>query len=189
VVGATLLFVAAILPSYLWLTALFAGVTLCLHAFRRPLYARDAAAQSLPTHAYRTRSSEASTAEPRAPSLSFGLAPASAIRQLCTGSLFCCYLGIWTLDWTGGPWPEHSLALDLVFTGIALALAFKARLHGALLGIAATYFHLCVQIGLISAPRTILQWGIASVAVGFVLLIGSLMASLRLRPAKELDSS
>ena len=44
VVGATLLFVAAILPSYLWLTALFAGVTLCLHAFRRPLYARDAAA-------------------------------------------------------------------------------------------------------------------------------------------------
>ena len=55
----------------------------------------------------------------------------------------------------------------------------------ALAPLSGSYLHLAVQVGLVTAPRSLLSWGVSAVGLGFALLIASLAASYRLRtPAR-----
>jgi hypothetical protein len=105
-----------------------------------------------------------------------------AERMRCfTGAFFALYLSAWTLKWSGGPWPVHVAALDAAATIVVLLATWKLRLRTPLVPLAACYANLVLQENLVRAPRSPLELGATFVAVGFVLLAGSLAASYRLR--------
>lgn len=116
--------------------------------------------------------------------------PAERARAVA-GGLFAFYLSAWTLRWSGGPWPIHELALDGTLTTMVLVTVWRVRAWSALASLAVTYLHFVVQARLVPPPRSHLEWGATAVALGFVLLAGSLAASYRLRarpaetPARE----
>jgi hypothetical protein len=105
----------------------------------------------------------------------------AALVRLAAGSIFSLYLAAWTLDWSGGPWPAHALALDLALGVVVIVGAWRARARYALAPLGATYLHALFQAGLVPAPRSLVEWGGAAVALGFAILVGSLAASYRLR--------
>jgi hypothetical protein len=43
--------------------------------------------------------------------------------------------------------------------------------------------HFVIQAGILPPPRSLAQWGASAVALGFVLLVGSVATTLRIRPA------
>jgi hypothetical protein len=108
------------------------------------------------------------------------LAPADRTRCV-VGALFATYLALWTLHWTGGPWPPHSLALDVALALAVAALVWRTRARSALALLAACYGHFVVQARLLPIPTTTVGWGETVVAFGFALLAGSLLTSYRLR--------
>jgi hypothetical protein len=58
-------------------------------------------------------------------------------------------------------------------------LAWRARTRLVLVPLAAVYFQLAVQTEIVTAPQSKLEWGLSSVALGFALLLGSLLGSWR----------
>lgn len=176
VVG-TLSAVAAMLPELFSVTAFMAAGALLLRAlFPMPTVSTVTAAREA-LGPYRT-----STAEPHSVTfMSVGTICREACLRWLVGALASAYLGTWTLRWTGGPWPAHWIALDLALTALLVFAARRERSWPMLLPLSAVYGHVAVQSGLVSAPRTALQWGIASVGVGFALLSASLGASVRLK--------
>jgi hypothetical protein len=108
---------------------------------------------------------------------------ALCLRRALVGALFAAYLAVWTWRWTGGALPQHLLVLDLALTVLALVATKRTRL--ALAPLAATYLHFALQARLVPPPRTRGEWGAVAVALGFLLLGGSLAATYRLsRSAK-----
>jgi hypothetical protein len=146
-----------------------------LHAFRRPQPLT--ASTATPGSPYRTTPVE--RAPP--PVWTFALAPLGARVRLLTGSLFAIHLSLWTLGWSGGSWPAHSVALDLAVTLAVLLSARVWRVRLPYAPTAALYLHLGIQLGLITSPATTLQWGATAVVTGFVLLLASLVLAWRLR--------
>jgi hypothetical protein len=101
--------------------------------------------------------------------------------RLLMGALFTAYLAVWTMGWSGGEWPAHVLAIDLVAAAVVLLFTWRARVRVALLPLAGVALHAVVQAHLVPAPRSLLEWGATAVGLGFALLLASLAASYRLR--------
>lgn len=106
----------------------------------------------------------------------------AAPLRLATGAGAALYLALWTYGWAGGPWPHHVLPFDALFTMAAVFAAWRWRMRLALGPLSASALHLVVQSRLVPPPRTALEWGGTCVGLGFLLLIGSLVASYVLRP-------
>jgi hypothetical protein len=173
---ATLALVALALPSLFAITATLTAITLLLWAYRHP--AREASASTPASHGpYREPLPHA----PLAAHVCMVSASVSAAQRLLTGALFSAYLGIWTLGWSGGPFPQHIFALDLFVSAIVLGLVWRARMRVALGPLGLSYVHWVLQARIIPAPQSILEWGAVSVGSGFALLLGSIVASYFLR--------
>jgi hypothetical protein len=183
-VAATLVIVARIQPQLFSLCAVMAAATLVMRAYRhlQRRVALPGASMASPF-----RGSDGEPAEAIAV-VEWVFAPAStsARRRLLAGALFASYLALWTVGWSGGPWPLHSLPLDLTLTAIVVLLAAKGRMRIALPPLAISYAHLLVQAHVVTAPHTTLEWGALSTGVAFALLIASLAASYWLRDVESL---
>lgn len=182
-VTGALLYTGACESRHLWLVSLFAATTLALRALRRPTVierAVDAPADATPYRAPGT-DAPAPEAPPVERILGFARSERAPMVRLLGGSMFAVYLSAWTFQWTGGALPPHTLVLDAMFLAGAVMMVWKARTRAILAPLAWTWVHAGVQSGLISAPTSTLQWGIASVGTGFVLLLGSLVIAWRLR--------
>lgn len=178
VVG-TLVLTGVASPASFSLTAIVAAAALGLRALApAPLVERSVAAtRSVPP--YR------SVASGEAPEIVEVEVPApvdrAAMTRLLAGAAFGAYLSVWTLGWSGGPWPAHVAALDLVLTAAAIVAVWRARARIALAPLVATYAHLVIAARLLPTPRSPLGWGASAVGLGFALLLGSLVASYTLR--------
>lgn len=106
---------------------------------------------------------------------------AAARVRLLSGALFGVYLSVWTFDWTGGALPAHVVALDAALLTVVVLMVWRLRARLVLAPLAATGVHGLVASGLVPPPRSLLEWGGAAVALGFLLLVGSLATSYRLR--------
>ncbi len=180
VTSGALLLVAAALPEHFSVCALLVAAALGLRTVRLPVVAPPAEAE-VTRSPYRAVESDASPLPAVLRASSVAPPTPAARRRLLTGALFASYLAVWTFGWIGGPWPMHLLALDLSVTAVVLISVARTRVRIALAPLAATYAHLAVQARLVSAPASILEWGVASVGLGFALLIASLTASYCLR--------
>jgi hypothetical protein len=183
-VAASLALSAVAAPGSFYLAAAMACATLALRAHRAPRWSHvHVAAESAAVGPYRVDDSElAAPVEPRPePDLSFGPEEPAARARLATGALASAYLAAWTLGWTGGPWPDHLLALDLALTGLVALLFVRRRARAPLAPLAATALHAGWRAHLVPAPVTALGWGALSVSLGFTLLVGSLAAAWYLR--------
>jgi hypothetical protein len=70
-------------------------------------------------------------------------------------------------------------------TVAVLLAAWRLRFRSPLIPLTATYLHLALQERLIPPPRSSAEWGAASIALGFLLLGGSLAISYHLRARPE----
>lgn len=115
--------------------------------------------------------------EAATPVLTFVRASRAARHRLLTGSVSCLFLGVWALGWERGPFPDHALVLDIVFSAVLLAGAWRLRTPVPLLPLVATGLHLAVVQNLVALPATALGWGATAVALGFGVLAAALGAS------------
>ncbi len=170
-------------PASLSLCAGMASVVLVLQAFRHANQFREEAHTPVDSGPYRTPDTDA----PRKPRyhVVFALAPLGTRVRMLSAAVFGVYLALWTISWSGGAWPAHVLALDLLLTAVVALMVYKARARTILVPLTTTYLHFAVQIGVVSAPATALQWGATCVGVGFALLIASVLASVRLQRASD----
>ena len=176
---ALLAIVAITAPHLFAITALMSAATFALRAWRHlQQTASSQTAHSAPPFRAENVDPTVTIALP-----AWDLAPAPpAMRQrLLVGSLFAGYLAMWTVDWQGGPWPSHVLALDLALVAVVLFLVAKMRVRIALPPLAASFGHLLIQTHVVTAPRTLLTWGVLSTGVAFALLFASLATSYWLR--------
>ncbi|MEM9455072.1 MAG: hypothetical protein AAGF11_12900 [Myxococcota bacterium] len=184
VVAGTLGYVALALPSVLWLVAGMAAVVLGLHALRRPVTRPAVRAAPVPPagDVYRVDPTlEPPPVRPQLPHAIFTLAPGDSRRRLLTGAVGCVYLAAWTYHWAGGPWPSHLWWLDLLLLAVSVTVVVHTRFYALLALPGLMVAHLVVSLDLVPIPQSILQWGLSCVGVGFVLLLGSLGASVRWR--------
>lgn len=185
VVVVTLVVVALALPGSFSVTALMAAVALGLRALpnaRSPLAATVAPRGPDPVEQpYRVFLPTPPPAPPASSAARVVLVDRAERMRLLTGALFAVYLAVWTLGWSGGPWPAHVLALDLALTALVLLLVWRARVRVMLAPLAGCFLHTLLQKDLVPAPRSLLEWGGTAVALGFALLLASLAASYQLR--------
>lgn len=180
VAGATLFLVAVTMPEQLAVTALMTAMALALRAVRRP----DVPARTVEQEPVRTPYRAGADLPPipiGAPAPGFVAPTRAAKRRLFTGALFAAYVAVWTLGWGGGAWPEHIVALDVALVAVVLVGVLRARMRIAIAPLTATLAHFAFQARVVPAPVSTLQWGVASVGLGFALLIASLGASYYLR--------
>ena len=176
------------MPSSFSVTALMGAIVLALRALRGPAAVLPPFEAVEPTAPYRTTGSDATPPFTGPPIVSFGRASPTTMARLFAGSLYALYLSVWTFGWSGGSLPAHLIALDLLLTAALLAFIWKTRARTiATVPLALTYAHLGVQMGLISAPDTKLEWGLSYVGVGFGLLLASLIVSWQLRRIASAD--
>lgn len=155
------------------MVACFVAAALALRAFRSPRLVQRAQIRSRPP--YR----EPPTEPASIPELVFVRAERAAWLRLLTGSLFALYVAVWAHGATPSAWPAHSLALDIVLVAAVAVWVWRARALVALVPLGAVLFHAGVERGLISAPRGSLEWGLTQIALGFLLLLGSVGITLR----------
>ncbi len=162
--------------------AFMAAITLALRAWRNPRLVTVAEPPAEPSAPYRTGPTTPPRPEP-APRTwtAFTRAEPAAFTRLSIGALSGVYLSLWTFGWRGGHWPTHSAVLDVLGAAALLLIAWRNRSAFATSPLAAGSLHFAIQTGLISAPETTLGWGVTSVGAGFVLLVGSLFATWRIR--------
>jgi hypothetical protein len=179
-VTATLAVVAMIAPPLFAITALMAAVTLTVRAFRHPHRVSDANEPAV-APPFRTGVDRSVAASP--PPAAWILSPASPAvqRRLLVGALFASYLAAWTFDWSLGPWPVHRALLDIALTIVVVFSAAKARTRFALVPLATTYAHWLVQVHVVTAPRSTLQWGLLATGSAYAMLMASLGANYFLR--------
>jgi hypothetical protein len=153
------------MPEFLATIACLAAFTLALRALRQPFEApaeQNAGGSNDRLHASASH---------------FKLAERGVRLRLLVGAAAAVHLSVWTSDWAGGALPAHSLYLDLLVTVVLLGMLWAFRAYVALLPLAFGYFHLGVQTGALSPPRTRAQWGLGEVGLGFALLAVALIAS------------
>jgi hypothetical protein len=124
-------------------------------------------------------------AEPAAVALSaFMVALISGIQawntkkyRLFVGTVLAWYLSIWTFGWRAWPLPEPNMVLMILTMMMLTVLAWKFRLSSPLLAV------ILVLIPAIRLfiPRTVLEWGILTLFVGFIALIVGVAINWRLR--------
>jgi hypothetical protein len=96
------------------------------------------------------------------------------VAPFLVGLLSCAYLSAWTFRWSGGSPPTHVLWLDLVFFVVMAICVWRLRARAALGVLAVALAQWSVQIRVVTKPMTSLEWGMWSVALGFVLLVASI---------------
>ena len=166
-------FTARFRPEAVSMVACFVAAALALRAFRSPRLVQSAQSRSRPP--YREPPMEPVSI----PELAFVRAERAAWLRLLTGSLFALYVAVWAHGATPSAWPAHSLALDIVLVVAVTVWVRRARALVALVPLGAVLFHAGVERGLISAPRGSLEWGLTQIALGFLLLLGSVGITLR----------
>ncbi|MCC6665347.1 MAG: hypothetical protein IT375_16460 [Polyangiaceae bacterium] len=171
--GAVLGITARFRPEAVSMVACFVAAALALRAFRSPRLVQCAQIRSRPP--YR----EPPMDPVSIPELVFVRAERAAWLRLLTGSLFALYVAVWAHGATPSAWPAHSLALDIVLVAAVTVWVWRARALFALVPLGAVLFHAGVERGLISAPRGSLEWGLTQIALGFLLLLGSVGITLR----------
>lgn len=175
-VGATLLATAALVPAAFSITALLAAAIFGLRALRarRPggVVSSRQATGAVPYRAGGEQESVAVEASEE------GL----EARTWLIGAALSAYLSIWTAGWSGGSWPEHLVALDLILTAAAMVAMWLGRAPLGLAPLALVWGHFVWHGRLIPAPRSTLQWGGSAIVLGFTLLLVSLAASYLLKP-------
>ncbi len=91
--------------------------------------------------------------------------------------------GAWAFEYLGAVLllvPSlHPLLVDVPFVALAAYMMWKLRARLVLAFVGAMAVHAVVAAGFVSAPRGRLEWGVAALALGFVLLFGSLAVSWR----------
>jgi len=178
-VAATLLLTWWTRTSVFPMIALMSAITLTLHALRKPR-ARSLMADPPSQDPYRTPASANAVPPVIETETVFGLADKPALARLLTGAVFALYIAIWSRALIAGA-PGHLIPLDVLLT-LAVALAvWKGRVWFAMAPATAVWLHLCFDSGVVSAPVTMLQWGISLVGGGFALLALSLAATLHFR--------
>jgi hypothetical protein len=160
------LLVGLLMPEFLATIACLAALTLALRALRQPF--EPAADEESAGEGNRRLHARASY---------FGPAERAARLRLLVGATSALHLSVWTSDWSGSALPGHSPWLDLSTTVVLLGMLWAFRAYVALVPLALNYFHLGVQTGTLSAPRTRAQWGLSEVGLGFALLAMALIAS------------
>jgi len=179
----SMLLAALAMPGLFSAIAIMVAITLVLRAWRQPTLVTPAEPLSEPSAPYRTGTTPPRAASAPRPWLTFTRAEPAAITRLSIGALAGVYLSLWTFGWQGGSWPAHNAVLDALGAVALLGIAYRTRSVFAIAPVPASCLHLAIQVGLISAPETALQWGVTSVATGFVLLASSLFATWRIRKA------
>lgn len=178
----TLAAVVVLAPASLSSTAIMVAVVLALRALRAP--SEPVEPQVAPEQPYRG-------AVPIAPAAplepAFERARPAALHRLLAAAAWSAHLSLWTAGWAGGDWPEHRIVLDVA---LALACAFavwKSRRALSASPVVVTYVHLGIAVGWITAPRDALQWGLASIGLGFALLVCALGATWRWRVREDAE--
>jgi hypothetical protein len=172
----TLLVTGIALPSLLSATALAAAALLALRGLASWRARTSPSAEDPSTGPYRSEHAHAEPAH---------LDTAAIARRAFLGATLSLYLSLWTLGWSGGPFPAHLLPLDLLLTAALAAALYRHRHWPALAPVTGLWVHFVWQARLIPAPRTLQQWGGASIGLGFALLGGSLAVSYWLRPTTD----
>lgn len=171
---ATLVFVGWAMPASLSAASFVAAVACAARGAgawrRRPGDALSPVADG----PYRA-SGEGEAAGPNEPS-------GEAERRWLCGAALLAYLSVWAMGWSGGAWPAHVAALDLLFTAGLAAGAWLFRTRVVVAPAATLWAHFAWQAGLVPQPRSLQEWGGATVALGFALLAASLATSYWLRP-------
>jgi len=171
--------VANLEPGALCSAATMAAVVLALRGWRPQVVTVPRAASAMAAHPYRLP----------------GLPPGAAAEteshrpvwdrpealRLYLGALVLVWLALWSAGWQGGAWPAHRLWLDLPLSVLLLLVAWRRRLYLPFLPLVAVNGHLALERGLVSAPRSSLQWGVVVLASGFAALLVGLFINWRAR--------
>ena len=180
---ATLAFAAFVRPDAFFVTALLAAVALGLRVLapRLPLVAVARTSEERPvSEPYRAR--EGGEEPPRAVVYVVRTLGAGERARALAGSLFAAYLGAWTFGWSGGAWPGHVVALDVVLTLVVVIAVWRTQVRAPLVvPLFASYAHAALVAQLIPIPRSGVAWGETIVGLGFAMLAASLVTSYRLR--------
>jgi hypothetical protein len=184
----TLTLTIVVAPSAVFVVAILTAAALCFRILdpkivRRVAQTNDDAAAHTP---YRTHEQVSNTRENKP--ISFEPAELSAGERLrCwSGALFAAYLGVWTLGWSGGPFPHHLAMLDVALTlGVAFSV-WRTRARAPFVApLVMTYCHFVWQARLIPIPASSAAWGGTAIGFGFMLLAASLAVSYRFRNDKS----
>ncbi len=167
--------VARVAPAFASLTAALAAVTFALRASGAPCRVERPTPNGSP---YRTAEAEPPPAAER-----WQLEPPSHGRRarLLLAALVSLWAAAWTAGWSGGRFPEHVVALDLLFALAAATWAVATKSRAPWYVLVAGAARLGVERGLIASPTSTLGWGLLQVAAGFLLLVGTVLATLRWR--------
>jgi hypothetical protein len=87
-------------------------------------------------------------------------------RRAYVGAVLSFHVGFWTTGWQGGPFPESDLLLSLITAAALLGVAWRCRLPTAVVAAVAI---------LLLVPRTVLEWGVTVLAIGFIALLAGVM--------------
>jgi len=175
-VSVTLLYIATSMPAFLPVSALMGAIVLSLFALRRPVDPSEDEAASPPRDDYRVRTEP----EVRASALRFVAAQSPDLWRQLGWAAYARYLSAWTFGWRGGALPHHVALCELAISAAIAWIVWRSRSRVVVLPLVATYLHWSIQSRLVRAPQSPLQWGLASFALGFTMLLGSLFASWRL---------
>ena len=159
-----------LMPPFFATIAGMTALTLALRALRQPLESCVGDPSEL----------DAGN-EPSAGSVCFRLAPRPERMRLLVGAVSALYLSTWTLAWSGGALPAHSVWLDTLLAAVLLGMVWGFRAYVALVPLAFGCLHFGVQTGTVSLPRTRAQWGFCEVGLGFALLGSALLTSWQSR--------
>lgn len=177
----TLGLVGLVHPSALTLVALLAAVILTLRAYGQ-FWTTVERTHHDPPGPYRmgNEAGQALHGGRRFEYVQLPLSAAAKLRHL-TGALAALYLALWTAGWQGGPWPAHSIAVDVITLILAIALSVHLKRWVMIAVPTLGGAHAILLSGVIPTPHTTLGWGSSALVLGFALLLGGLATSYRLR--------
>ena len=174
-VAATIGFVMLRLPESLSVTAAIAAVAVGLRA---RACTRLVVSEATPVAGpYRLDTVDAAVARSEPDLVARG--------RLAVLAYACAWLCVWTIAWRGGDLPDHVLALDLLFSLVAVAVGLRRRRAVPVLAAAVGWVHRLVTTTTVPLPGTAVGWGAMAVAIGFALLLGSLAVSYALRDGER----
>lgn len=180
IIVSLLTFIVICAPAALTLFAMLSAITLALRAYGQFWTTVERTAPDAPGP-YRMGNEGAGLhGARRFEYVQVPLNAAAKARHL-TGALASFYLSLWTVGWTGGSWPSHSIAVDITVLVVAIVLSLHLKRWTAISIPAFGGAHAIVSSGIIPTPHTMLGWGSSALVLGFALLLASLVVSYRVR--------